>query len=153
MDNLKAMLGRDDGSSKILLVRRHDHMIKPLLNDNISRKRAFSNGTVTIFILGSCLFTGYAYARIQQDEILRRLFYNRYANLITLFDEWTPGFERGLAKVAHTAASFDSTYVLWFLKTSKLAEWRAYRKLEGEIIEKTAQQGDELSQAILDLEK
>ena len=154
MGKLQAwLLGRESESSKVLLVRRHEHLIMPLRNDYASRRRAFANSTITIFFLSTCLFAGYAYAKLQQDEALRRKFYNRYANLITLFDTWSPRFEQLLVACSETFINFDSTYLMWYLKSSKRAEYRAYRKLEGEIAEKQAEEGDELSRAILALEK
>ena len=95
LDKLKAMIGRDD-TDRILLIRRHDHLIKPCLNENVSRKRMFTNGTITCIVLGACFFTGYAYARLQNDEVLRRLFFCRYANFMTMFDEGSPVLERWL---------------------------------------------------------
>ena len=151
-DKLKALVGRDD-SDKILLIRRHEHLIEPLRNDMVSRRRWFTHGTVTAFILVGCLVTGYSYARLQQDEVLRRLFYNRYANFITLFDTYSSVFERLLLSMRDQFQAFDSSYFYWYFKTSKMAEFRAYRKLEGEIMEKQALQGDEVSKAILEIEK
>ena len=103
--------------------------------------------------LGACLFSGYAYARLQNDEVLRRLFYCRYANFITYFDIASPIFEDFLKKCYETYTRFDSSYLFWYFKTSKIAEYRAYRKLEGEIFEKEAERGDDISRALLELEK
>ena len=114
------MAGRDD-SDKVLLIRKHNHLIKPLRNDSISRKRQFSNSTVTVFILGACFFTGYAYGRLKNDEVLRRLFYCRYANFMTWFDSVSPPLEAWLIASFDSFNNFDSTYAVWYFKTSKLA--------------------------------
>ena len=47
----------------------------------------------------------------------------------------------------------DTQYLLWNFKTSRLAQFRAYRKLEGQIVESQAQFGDEITKAILEIEK
>ena len=73
--------------------------------------------------------------------------------MITFFDYYSPIFEHKLATWIRTLVNFDSTYVAWHYRSSKVAEYRAYRKLEGEIVEKQAETGDELSRAILALEK
>ena len=84
---------------------------------------------------------------------MRRLFYNRYGNFMSLFDDYSVLFEYQLAKTASTIFRFDSSYFFWYFKTSKMTEFRAYRQLEGQIAEKQAQQGDELTKAILEIEK
>ena len=85
--------------------------------------------------------------------MLRRNFYTRYANLITLFDEWSPVFEHQLVGWATWLRHFDSTRVYWYYRTSWLAEIRAFRMLEAQIYQKQADEGDELTRAILELEK
>ena len=65
MDKIRAMFGKDNSSGKVVLIRRHEHMVQPLRNDQVSRKRIFTHGTINFFFLGACLFTGYAYARLQ----------------------------------------------------------------------------------------
>ena len=151
-DRLRTLIGRND-SDKILLLRRHKHLIKPLENNEANMRRWFTNGTVTRFILVGCFFAGYSYAKLQSDEVLRRNFYCRYANFITHFDDWSPIFERIMAQTALWLQNFDSTYAFWHFRTSKLAEFRAYKKLEGQIFEKEAYSGDEVSRAILEVEK
>ena len=149
-------LGKDDSADRVMLLRRHEHLIRGLENNELSRKRAFSNSTVTVFILGGCLASGYVYARLQQDEVLRRLCYNRYGNIMFFFDKWSPVFESNLARIANRLQAFDSTYFFWYFKTNKLAEYRAYKRLEGEIIEKQANEGaegDQVTKAILEIEK
>ena len=153
LDRLKTLVGLQNDSDKILLKRRHDHLIRPLENNFASLKRSFSNGTITTLFLAACLFGGYAYARLKNDEVLRRNFYCRYANFITIFDTWTPILEDKLFRSIVWLENFDSTYFFWYFKTSQVAEYKAYRKLEGQIIERQSQQGDEVSKAILDIEK
>ena len=98
LDRVKALLGRNE-SDKILLIRRHKHLIRPLENNERNLHRPFSNGTITRFILLGCFFTGYAYAKLQQDEVLRRNFYCRYANFITFFDTWSPILEDSMLRM------------------------------------------------------
>ena len=57
---------------------------------------------------------------------------------MTLFDTYSPIFERCLLGLRDSFSSFDSSYFYWYFKTSKMAEIKAYRKLEGEIMEKQA---------------
>ena len=54
------------------------------------------------------------------------------------FDKWSPVFESNLNRLANSFMAFDSTYLFWYFKTNKVAEYRAYRRLEAEIIEKQA---------------
>ena len=138
LERLKSMVtfGKDDSADKIMLLRRHDHLIKPLENNELSRRRSFSNPTITVFFLSACLASGYLYARLQQDEVLRRVCYVRYGNVMLFFDTWSPVFEHNLARISNRLQDFDSTYFFWYFKTNKLAEYRAYKRLEGEIIEK-----------------
>ena len=129
------MLGVGE-SDKILLIRRHRHLIRPLENNEPNMRRAFTHGTVTRFYLVVSLLAGYAYAKLQKDEVVRRKFYCHYANTITFFDAWSPIFERQLIQCAHWFRDFDSTHAFWHYKTTKLAEYRAYRKLEPQILQK-----------------
>ena len=76
----------------------------------------------------------------------------RYTNAISFFDYVTPRFEHYCNAFLSWAMAFDSAYSLWYLKTQKMAEFRARRKLEEEIVRKQAE-GDEISQVLLKLDK
>ena len=56
-------LTKDDGS-RLLLVRKHKHLIKPYRNDHISKTRNLTHGTYTGLILVGCLYFGYCYGRL-----------------------------------------------------------------------------------------
>ena len=105
-DQIKTLLGRDD-SDKILLVRQHNHLIQPLKNDDFSRRRLWTHGAKTTFLAIACLSTGYAYARLQNDEVLRRHFYVKFANFITLFDRISPVIDSLVINSVNTIAKFD----------------------------------------------
>ena len=72
---------------------------------------------------------------------MRRTCYNRYGNIMLFFDTWSPVFESNLARFVNKLQAFDSTYFFWYFKTNKVAEYRAYKRLEAEIIEKQASGG------------
>ena len=82
-----------DDSERVLLIRKHKHLIKPYQNDYISRRRSMTHGTFTGVGLFLCLYGGYSYGRIKHDEVVRRRFYSRYANCMSIFDYVTPIFE------------------------------------------------------------
>ena len=90
---------------------------------------------------------------MQQDEEMRRNFYTRYFNLIDAFDRTSPILERQMGRCMHYWVNLDSSYLFWYFKANTVAEIRAYRKLESQIVQKQAEQGDELSRAILEIEK
>ena len=68
---------------------------------------------------------GYGYARLTRDQFARRRAYNRYTNFMLLFDGVARSYEHHWGVVVDFAATFDHTYLLWKLRTSKLAEWKA----------------------------
>ena len=109
-------LSKDDGS-RLLVIRKHKHLIKPYINDNISRPRSMTHGTYTVLGLMGCMFIGYSYARLQKDEVLRRRYYSRYSNCMSLFDYVTPIFEQYSNRLFEWAINFDSMYSLWYFKT------------------------------------
>ena len=97
-------------------------------------RKSLSNGTVTLVWLMSAFTVGYAYARLTRDEYARRRAYNRYTNLMLLFDAFSRSYEYQWGLIVDFVANFDHTYLLWRWRTSKLAEWKAQWQLRDKII-------------------
>lgn len=74
-----------------LIVRRHEHLQRPFFNDRWSRSRHFSVHTMTMFLFIGAGYVGYAYARLRNDEVLKRQMNTRYINFMwyfTAFADW-----------------------------------------------------------------
>ena len=52
---------------------------------------------------------------------------------MTFFDFYAPKFEARVDKARQWLSQFDSTEYFWYMRSQKVAEWRAYRKLKPEI--------------------
>lgn len=136
----------------LMLVRPHQHLCRPLLNDSYTRSRIFTHQQVTAFVFAASLWTGYAYGRLRHDEVLRRRMYAKYTNGMIGFDFCADRFERLWSSYKERVLSFDSAHAWWALRKSAIAEFRARRKLDKEISLKVAQE-DEISRMLLALDK
>jgi hypothetical protein len=125
--------------------------VAPYRNSIISRQRLFPTGAMTAMILGGCFCSGYFYARLKNDEYLRRIFYGRYFNFITMFDFVSLHMEDYATQVVVYTTKFDSAHAWWHYKKLKLAEYRARKKLEPEITK--IQATDPLSKHMLALDE
>ena len=92
----------------------NDPKLRPVLNNN-SR---------TLCIVGGALVTGYVYGLLSCNEYSRRYMYGQYYNVMYGFDvfrNWLDGWTEFLSD---KIINFDSSYVLWKVRTLKLQEWR-----------------------------
>ena len=129
-------------------------MIKPYINDSYSRSKLFTNGTYTGLWLITCLLAGYSYAKLQRDEVMRRRYYARYSNFMSAFDYCTPILEEKWDSFLNRLFSFDSAHTFWHLKNQKMAEIRALRSLNDEIVQKQVEESDdEISKFLLRMDK
>jgi len=104
---------------------------------------------MTAFIFGGFFFTGYIYARLEHDEVLRRRCYAKYANFISLFDHYSDIYDRNYLALQKYLATYDSSYSWWYFKQIKKAEFKAKKSLQKEIYEKEMEDGDDLSKALM----
>ena len=65
----------------------------------------------------SCFLMGYFYARLGEDEALRRVLYARYANFMTAFDYFAPMYEAAWSSVRDRVLSFEWAYESWYART------------------------------------
>ena len=111
-------------------------------------RKSFSNNTVTLLILTSSFLVGYVFARLSRDEYARRRAFQRYTNLMLMFDEFSRQYEHQYGRFIDFCVSFDHTYLFWKYRHQKWAEWKARRRLEPEIYKKHGEE-DEVSGIIM----
>jgi hypothetical protein len=68
---------------------------------------------MTVFVLLLAGYTGYAYARLKHDEVLRRKMYAHYANFMWVFGICTEVYEHLYDKWVNAVTSFDSSELFW----------------------------------------
>ena len=133
--------------------RRHEHLVRPFLNDKWSKGRVFTQQTMTTFLLIGSVYIGYAYGRLKHDEALQRKMHTRYTNFMWLFTVFSDKLEHYYSVISNKFWSFDSAQMTWRARNSKIAEFWAYRALQEEIYTKQAEKGDVITQSLLKLDK
>lgn len=103
------------------------------MNTKVSRYRQLPTSFITFFTIGFCFYAGWLYARLKQDEFMRRIFFARYFNCMTLFDQGSTAGEYYTWLMIKAFQAYDSAFVTWKLKRTSWAKLRARWLLRDEI--------------------
>ena len=137
LDDMKAnqskrRLFQRQAKPQFVLTRFHPHLIKPFVNDNMSRKPLTHSGLTTIILFGTFMI-GYSYARLRNDEYLRRMMYARYSNFMVTFDKFGDIYDKRYDNLKHGVITFDSDYSFWEYRNLKKNEWKYWLKTRREV--------------------